>query len=301
MSVSGRLRSSLARTSPVAGVLATLVLLLTAACGTNGTAPATTRPSASTESTTSSSTSTTTTATSATTTTTQAVPTTEVPPSSPCPIPPAGAQAEAPSIPDGGKTVALTFDDGPGPSTSAILSILESFKVRATFFDIGTQETEWPSDVRAEAADGFLIGNHTWNHPDMETLSASAQAAELDEVTDEQKSLTGTVPCVFRPPYGDYNSTTLSLAAQRHMAVWLWNVDTEDWEAEGSSSSYSVNRIISLAESEGSALQHPVVLMHNQAIPMPATVAALPTVIQYFKDHGYTFVDLLGRTGPPGS
>jgi peptidoglycan/xylan/chitin deacetylase (PgdA/CDA1 family) len=135
----------------------------------------------------------------------------------------------------------------------------------------------------------------------METLSASAQAAELDEVTDEQKSLTGTVPCVFRPPYGDYNSTTLSLAAQRHMAVWLWNVDTEDWEAEGSSSSYSVNRIISLAESEGSALQHPVVLMHNQAIPMPATVAALPTVIQYFKDHGYTFVDLLGRTGPPGS
>jgi len=142
MSVSGRLRSSLARTSPVAGVLATLVLLLTAACGTNGTAPATTRPSASTESTTSSSTSTTTTATSATTTTTQAVPTTEVPPSSPCPIPPAGAQAEAPSIPDGGKTVALTFDDGPGPSTSAILSILESFKVRATFFDIGTQETE---------------------------------------------------------------------------------------------------------------------------------------------------------------
>lgn len=202
---------------------------------------------------------------------------------------------------DGGKTVALTFDDGPGPSTSAILSILESFKVRAAFFDIGTQETEWPSDVRAEAADGFLIGNHTWNHPDMETLSASAQAAELDEVIDEQKSLTGTVPCVFRPPYGDYNSTTLSLAAQRHMALWLWNVDTEDWEAEGSSSSYWVNRIISLAESEGSALQHPVVLMHNQAIPMPATVAALPTVIQYFKDHSYTFVDLLGRTGPPGS
>ena len=85
------------------------------------------------------------------------------------------------------------------------------------------------------------------------------------------------------------------------MAVWLWSVDTEDWKAEGSGSSYWVDRIISLAESEGGALLHPVVIMHNQSIPMPATVAALPTIIRYFRDHGYTFVDLLGRTGPPGS
>jgi len=62
-----------------------------------------------------------------------------------------------------------------------------------------------------------------------------------------------------------------------------------------------VNRIVWLAESEGGALSHPVVLMHNQAIPMPATVAALPIIIRYFQSHGYTFVDLLGRTGSPGS
>ena len=107
----------------------------------------------------------------------------------------------------------------------------------------------------------------------------------------------GSSPCVFRPPYGDYDATTLSLARARHLAVWLWDVDTEDWEAEGSASSYWVDRIISLAESEGGALSHPVVLMHNQSIPMPATVAALPTVIRYFQSHGYTFVDLLGRSG----
>ncbi len=222
--------------------------------------------------------------------------------SSSCPVPPSEEPlSEAPSIPSGGKTVALTFDDGPGPSTAAILSILEKFQVRATFFNIGDQETEWPQDVRAEAAGGFLIGNHTWDHPDMTTLSAAAQAVELDKVIHEQESLVDSAPCVFRPPYGDYDSTTLSLARARRMGVWLWNVDTEDWEAEGSSSSYWVNRIISLAESEGGALQHPVVLMHNQAIPMPATIAALPTIIRYFESHGYTFVDLLGQTGPPGS
>ncbi len=218
-----------------------------------------------------------------------------------CPVPPKGPQFYAPGIPSGGKTVALTFDDGPGPSTQAILAILESFHVRATFFNIGENETQWPGDVRAEARDGFLVGNHTWNHPDLTTLSSAGQAAEMDKVIQEQQSLTGTSPCVLRPPYGDYDATTLSLAFQRHMAVWLWSVDTEDWQAEGSGSSYWVNRIISLAESEGGALDHPVVLMHNQSIPMPATVAALPTVIEYFKSRGYTFVDLLGHTGPPAS
>ena len=218
-----------------------------------------------------------------------------------CPEPPSRPQFYAPGIPGGGKTVALTFDDGPGPSTQAILSILDSFHVRATFFNIGENETEWPGEVRAEARDGFLIGNHTWSHPDMTTLSSAGQASEMNEVIQEQEELTGTSPCVFRPPYGDYDSTTLSLASRRHMAVWLWSVDTEDWEADGSGSSYWVDRIISLAESEGGALDHPVVLMHNQSIPMPATVAALPTVIDYFKSRGYTFVDLLGRTGPPAS
>jgi len=216
-------------------------------------------------------------------------------------VPTGGPYYQAPGIASGGKTVALTFDDGPGPSTAAILSILESFGVRATFFNIGVNETAWPDEVRAEAADGFLIGNHTWDHPDMTTLSAAAQAAEMDKVIDEQQSLVGSSPCVFRPPYGDYDSTTLSLARQRDMAVWLWDVDTEDWEADGSSSTYWVNRIVSLAESEGGALSHPVVLMHNQSIAMPATVAALPIIIRYFQSHGYAFVDLLGQTGPPGT
>ena len=223
------------------------------------------------------------------------------PGASTCPSPRSGAQFYAPDVAGHPKTVALTFDDGPGPSTPAILKILETFGVRATFFNIGESEAARPGDVREEAADGFLVGNHTWSHPVLTGLSSSGQATELDEVIREQRQLVGSWPCAFRPPYGDYDATTLSLAEARHMAVWLWSVDTEDWKAEGSGSSYWVDRIISLAESEGGALLHPVVIMHNQSIPMPATVAALPTIIRYFRDHGYTFVDLLGRTGPPGS
>jgi peptidoglycan/xylan/chitin deacetylase (PgdA/CDA1 family) len=76
------------------------------------------------------------------------------------------------------------------------------------------------------------------------------------------------------------------------MSVWLWSVDTEDWMADGSGSAYWVQRIIGLAESEGGRLMHPVVLMHNQLIGNPATVSALPTIIEFFRARGYRFVML---------
>jgi peptidoglycan-N-acetylglucosamine deacetylase len=211
-----------------------------------------------------------------------------------CPAAPYGPNYYAPGT---GKTVALTFDDGPGASTAKILSILHANGVTATFFNIGENAAARPQLAGSEARTGYLLGNHTWSHPNMTTLSAAAQAAQLDQASAEQKTLVGAPPCAFRPPGGNYNSTTLSLAQQRQMKVWLWSVDTEDWKANGSSSSYWVNRIIRLAETEGGSQQHPVVLMHNQPVGNPATAAALPTIIGFFRSHGYTFVNLLGDTG----
>ena len=210
-----------------------------------------------------------------------------------CPAAPYGSNSAAPGS---GKTVALTFDDGPGASTASILSILESYGVAATFFNIGENAAARAQLVRNEAAAGYLLGNHTWDHPNMTTLPASAQGTEMDRASAEQQALTGTQPCAFRPPGGNYNATTLSLAQQRRMKFWTWSVDTEDWKANGSSSAYWVNRIISLAEQQGRVLQHPVVLMHNQPAGNPATVLALPTIIKYFRGLGYTFVDLAGGT-----
>ena len=210
-----------------------------------------------------------------------------------CPAAPYGAQRSAPGS---GKTVAMTFDDGPGASTASILSVLARYGVPATFFNLGQNMAARPSLVRQEASMGYVLDNHTWDHKNMTTLPASAQGTEMDQATAEQVSLTGIQPCGFRPPGGNYNATTLSLAQQRRMTFWTWSVDTEDWKANGSSSAYWVNRIIGLAERQGGVLTHPVVLMHNQPAGNPATVLALPAIIQYFGSHGYTFTDLLGRT-----
>ena len=209
-----------------------------------------------------------------------------------CPAVGSGINRTAPGA---GKTVALTFDDGPGASTDAILSILRNAGVTATFFNVGVNEAVRPATVRAMANQGFLLGNHTWSHPDMTRLSAAGQAAEMDNESAQQASIVGSFPCFFRPPYGATNATTLSLAQARRMAVWNWSVDTEDWKANGSADQFWVNRIITLAQAGGSQT-HPVILLHNQANAMPATVAALPTIIAFYKARGYTFVDLMGRT-----
>ena len=218
-----------------------------------------------------------------------------------CPAPAPGPLYEGPSVRSGRRTIALTFDDGPGRSTQAIINVLESFHVRATFFNVGTGEVSWPSLVVEEARDGFLLGDHTVDHPDLALLSASTQAYEMDGVISEQRLLVASSPCVFRPPYGAFDATTVSLANSRRMALWMWNNSGDDWEARGSGSAYWIQRIESLAEGEGINQLHPVILLHNQRIFMPATVAALPSIIAFFLRHHYEFVDLLGRGGPPGT
>ena len=139
---------------------------------------------------------------------------------------PAGSLRRQPRRTGSGRRVALTFDDGPGASTAQIIRILQDEGAAATFFNIGVNSTVRPGLVQGEAAQRFLLGNHTWSHPDMATLSSADQATEMQNATNEQISLVGTSPCFFRPPYGSYNTTTLQLAQAQNMAVYNWSVDT---------------------------------------------------------------------------
>ena len=204
-----------------------------------------------------------------------------------CPRASYGAHSYAPGR---GKTVALTFDDGPGRSTAAILKVLARYRVPAAFFNIGANVAVRPRLVRKEVRAGYAMGDHTWDHPNMVLLSAASQAREIDRMNAKLKAVAHVRACAFRPPYGNYDAVTLSLAQQRRMSVWLWSVDTQDWMARGSGSSFWINRISRLAKGEGGALRHPVVLMHNQPAGNPATVAALPVIIRFFRSHGYRFV-----------
>src|SRR5262249_43770122 len=91
----------------------------------------------------------------------------DLPAAAHCPVPRHGPQFYAPRRPGYARTVALTFDDGPGKTTDRILHILHSYRAPATFFNIGENMAAQPAVLRKERRYGFLLGNHTWSHPDL--------------------------------------------------------------------------------------------------------------------------------------
>jgi peptidoglycan/xylan/chitin deacetylase (PgdA/CDA1 family) len=216
-----------------------------------------------------------------------------------CPTLTNGVLNSAPRVASGAKTVALTFDDGPGRSTDAIIKILRQFHVRATFFNVGSSMTNRSAQVQEEQQDGFLLGDHSASHPFLPGLSTAQQQFQITNVINKQYRMTATVPCVFRPPYGSYNSTTQSIARAKNMSFWMWNDGGGDWKAQGSGSQHWIRYIENAVINASYGQSHLVILLHNQPIAMPATVAALPTIIRSFLSRHYAFVDLLGRTGPP--
>ncbi|WP_157937099.1 polysaccharide deacetylase family protein [Geodermatophilus chilensis] len=196
------------------------------------------------------------------------------------------------------RNVALTFDDGPSPKwTTQILDILKANRVRATFFMTGTYARAYPALVRRVVAEGHTVGNHTYNHTKMTTLTSSQQAAQMDSATRYISAAVvgGYKPCFFRPPYGAYDSTTLSLARNRGMSTTMWSRDTQDWKTPLYLSSSFQQSIVYRATNPGS--YHPNVLMHDGSPGnyRQNTVDSVQRIINYYRDRGYRFTNPAGQ------
>ena len=132
------------------------------------------------------------------------------------------------------KTIYLTFDDGPNPTwTPEILALLEESGAQASFFVIGENVRRWPWLVEREAQDGDTVGDHTWSHPNLTKLSASAVYIELGRDKNWITRLTGTAPTLWRPPYEAFNASIIAIASGLGMKMQLWSVDTGDWQLPG--------------------------------------------------------------------
>lgn len=126
--------------------------------------------------------------------------------------------------------VGLTFDDGPNAgNTTTLLSTLAAAGVRATMFNIGQNAAANPSLVWAELAAGMWIGNHTWSHPDMTSLSTAQMDTEISQTQQAIVAGGAPTPKLFRPPYGDTNATLKAEEAKFGLTEVLWDIDTQDW------------------------------------------------------------------------
>jgi peptidoglycan/xylan/chitin deacetylase (PgdA/CDA1 family) len=196
----------------------------------------------------------------------------------------------------GPRTVALTFDDGPGEWTPGVLAILREKSVHATFFVVGEQVSSHPDALRAVASGGHLIGDHTWSHH-TPSVSAGWDPARLTREIERTRrailKVTGQQPCVFRPP-GGVEKGAGAVSRKAGMSMVLWSVDTRDWSGHGAGDPDFASRIRERAR-EGLTQEHPVILMHDGGGNRAATVAALGGTIDDFRARGYQFVRLDGR------
>jgi peptidoglycan/xylan/chitin deacetylase (PgdA/CDA1 family) len=194
----------------------------------------------------------------------------------------------------GAHDVALTFDDGPGPYTPQVLSVLEHFHVHATFFLVGKMLRYFSASAVREIEDGDVIGDHTESHPMLAHLSAHDQKEELFEQIARVELLGAPRPVLFRPPYGSFNANTIRELHALHLLMVLWSVDTNDYAQPGVST--IVERALEGARPGG------IILMHDAGGTRTETVEALPAIIRGVRARGLQLVTvprLLMEDPPP--
>ncbi len=125
--------------------------------------------------------------------------------------------------------VALTFDDGPGPETAAILDVLGRHGASATFFVLVEHAEARPALVRRIVAEGHDIALHGLDHQRLTALPTAAVSAHIAEGRRRLERCTGDRIRYFRPPYGSQSLRTFGAARRHGLDVVVWTADAEDW------------------------------------------------------------------------
>ncbi|MDF2941825.1 MAG: hypothetical protein K0S01_683 [Herbinix sp.] len=182
------------------------------------------------------------------------------------------------------KKVALSFDAAWGnEDTQNILDILAKYNVKVTFFMTGEWVNKYPEDVKAIAAAGHDLGNHSENHKQMSQLTQEQCVEEIMKAHNRVKELTGIDMTLFRPPYGDYNNTLVGAARDCKYYTIQWDVDSLDWK------DYGVDSITKIVIDNKHLGNGSIILMHNGAKYTPD---ALEAVIVGLQDKGYEILPI---------
>jgi len=133
--------------------------------------------------------------------------------------------------PSAGNMFALTFDDGPGDNTEAVLAELSAAGVKGTFFMLGSEAKQYPKKAAQVAAAGHLIGNHTYSHANFNKVPEAQRVAKLSkEITDSSDAIfkaTGVRTQFLRIPYGVSKAWVFPVAKKgKHIvANWTYGAD----------------------------------------------------------------------------
>ncbi len=187
-----------------------------------------------------------------------------------------------------GKTVYLTFDDGPGPYTAELLDILSAYNVKATFF-VTNQFPKYQHLIGRAYSEGHAIGVHTYTHKWNVYSSLESYVDDFTNMHNLIKEQTGIDTKIFRFPGGANNTVSKSYARGVVSAIathltsqgyvyYDWNCDCND--ASNASTSQIIQNVTRQIENKN----YSIVLMHDIK---KKTVNAVPAIIEYCLAHGY--------------
>ncbi|WP_431677974.1 polysaccharide deacetylase family protein [Kitasatospora sp. KL5] len=184
----------------------------------------------------------------------------------------------------GGRSVALTFDDGPGPATRPILDLLREYHAHATFCLVGNEVERDPAAVRRIVAEGHRLCDHTVDHP--QPLHSRPHDRQVHEIADAKQSILraagpGAEVPWFRAPGGDFTAENEQIAADHGMTSLGWSVDPRDWAKPGAPAI--------VANVQQHLRPGGVVLMHDGGGDRSQTIEALKQLLPWLQAQGYTF------------
>jgi len=177
----------------------------------------------------------------------------------------------------GGKSIALTFDDGPDPdSTPRILDILLENDLKATFFVIGKKAVQHPELLRRIVDEGHTIGNHSYSHHYLIALfSRQKLRTDMLRCNEAIRDITGRAPAFFRPPFGVTNPRYAAVLKDLEMQSIGWSLRSMDTRAKNK---YQlIQKIISTLKPKD------IVLLHDH---LPLTADTLPDIIGHCREMG---------------
>ncbi len=193
---------------------------------------------------------------------------------------------------DSEKVIYLTFDCGyENGNTEPILDALKKHDAKGTFFVVGHFLETAPEMVKRMVEEGHAVGNHTYHHPDMPSISdLDAFQKELDGVAELFKEITGTeLSPYYRPPQGKCNVENLKMAQELGYDTVFWSLAHVDWNQDSQPShEESFSKLTSRI--------HPgaVVLLHNTS---RTNGEIMDELLTKWEDMGYSFRPLSELTG----
>ena len=187
----------------------------------------------------------------------------------------------------GKKVIYLTFDCGyENGYTETILDALKKHNAPAAFFVVGNMIETAPDIIRRMAAEGHIVGNHTYHHPDMSAISDKAAfKEELDSLAALYKETVGEdLPMYYRPPQGKYSEENLKMAQELGYTTVFWSLAYVDWYVDDQPTAEQAYAKLLPRIHDGA-----IVLLHSTSA---TTAAILDDLLAKWEEMGYTFASL---------